>query len=648
MIERPAERRVPLSPQLALRVAMLGGLALLLFGIILFRLWYLQVLSGPQYVQLAQQNQVRNVPIQAARGQIVDRDGYPIVKNQTATAVQIELPKLAPKGSHARAALFRRLGAVLGMSPHSIGRIVDNKLNVPYASVTIKTDASRSALVYLSENQAQFPAVQTTPIYLREYPYGNLAAQILGNVGQITAPELRETHFRGVTQGNIVGQAGLEYTYDRYLRGRNGAERVQVNARGQPTQTLSTVLPISGNQLRLSIDLGLEREGQSALQVGMGYAQANGNLGNAGAFVALNPNDGEVLAMGSWPTFDPSVFTKPMTTAQFRALQQSAGGVPGPLFNRATEGQYPTGSTFKPITALAALGAGIITPYTAQGGGECVNYGPQSFCNSGRTNYGDLQLENALQVSEDTYFYEVGGEAFAYGNGNAIQDEAHRLGLGRPTGIDLPGEGTGVVPDAHLFSEYNQVYHCSTKHPTSPYCPYTWTIGQNVQLATGQGSFLATPLQMAVAYSTIANGGTVVTPHLGLEVDDSEGRLIQQIQPPPERHIYVNPAYRQAILAGLHLAASTPSGTSGDVFVGWPQNRYPVYGKTGTAEFGPGRDYQSWYVCYVPAGPRSIVIAVTVENGGFGAQAAAPAARLMLAKWFGLPLKTAEGSSHTL
>jgi penicillin-binding protein 2 len=643
VIERPAERRPPLSPQLAMRVAILGGLAFLLFGIVLFRLWYLQVLSGDQYVQQANNNQVRDVTIQAPRGLIVDRNGSTVVDNRQAIVVQIVRQDL-PASASARLGLYRRLGGVLQISPSKIQQMVDNPQNLSYANVTIKTDVGQPVLDYLAERQEQFPGVTWPPVYLRSYPFHDLAAQLLGNVGEINAPQLKLARFKGVKQGTVIGQAGVEWTYDHYLRGRDGAKRVQVDALGRPRGSLTTLQPLPGQQLKLSLDLGLQKEGETALRTGMGLAQANGNAGLAGSFVAINPNNGEVLAMGSYPSFDPNVFAKPIPVSTYNRLFGSVGGAPGAQFNRAIEGEYPTGSTFKPIAALGALSAGVITPFTTQGGGACVTIAREQFCNAGKTNYGDLSLTDALRVSEDTYFYEVGAAANSYGN--VLQTEARKLGLGTPTGIDLPAEQSGVVPDRAYFDRLNRLY-CSGGLHRSPFCPYIWTVGQNVQLATGQGDFLATPLQMAVAYSAIANGGTVVRPHLGLEVDDSQGRLIQSINPPPSRHIAIDASYRQVILDGLHAAASQPGGTSADVFAGWPQGRYPVYGKTGTAQRG-GQDDQSWYVCYVPDGPRSIVVAVTIEKGGFGAQAAAPAARLMLSEWFHLPTKVVQGSSRTL
>jgi penicillin-binding protein 2 len=652
------ERRVPISPQLAFRVAVLGGIAFALFAVIFFRLWYLQVLSSTQYIQQADQNRQRNVAIPAPRGEITDRNGRPIAGTRETTAVEVSLNDL-PVGADARRRLYRRLGHVLGMSGLRINRLVDEgRVRLPYADVTIKTDVTDDVRNYLAERQLQFPGVLEQAIYVRRYPLGDFAAQVLGYVGQISKPELKYARYRGVGQGTVVGQSGVEAEYDRYLRGTPGAQRIEVDATGHAQTTLSERLPIAGHRLRLTLDSGLQAEGEKAIQQGMALANGNGNPAQAGGFVALDPRNGQVLALGSYPTFDPNSFVRPLTIAEYQALLGVSSGGPSHLFNRAIDGQYPTGSTFKPISAMGGLMSGLITPGTTMGGGSCVTISGRQFCNAGHVDDGDLALQDALRVSEDTYFYELGAMAnTTKRHGGVIQAMARRLGLGRSTGIDVPGEAPGNVPDpawrAHqgvLEREYERKHHvpCCTISDGRP-----WSVGDNVNFATGQGDLEATPLQMAVVYSTLANAfmnngyGTVVRPHIGLEVDDSQGALIQKIASRPARHVRMNPSDLAVVMAGLHDAASAPGGTSADVWTGWNQAAHPVYGKTGTAQHVNQAD-QSWYVCYIPDPKRPIVIAVTIEQGGFGAQAAAPAARLMAEQWFGQKLVVKAGTSLTL
>jgi penicillin-binding protein 2 len=654
------ERRLPASPQLALRVAIMGGVALLLFAIVFFRLWYLQVLSGDKYVQQAETNRVRDLPIPAPRGQILDRNGQPVASDVLTNAVMITPTKL-PADSHRRAALLRNLGRLIGMTPHQIRvQIKHQQALYPYADVTVKTDAGPAALTVLSEQQTRYPGVHQQQVYLRTYPDHQFAAQVLGYVGQVSQPQLRLRRFRGVHQGTVVGQSGVEYQYDRYLRGTPGVQRIQVTActgvpgcHTAPATSLPQTDPLPGHDLKLTIDTGLQKAGESALQTGIGLAQANGNPASRGAFVALDPRNGEVLAMGSTPTFDPNVFAKPLTQAQVNQLFGRSNAGQALLFNRAISGGYPTGSTFKPITALAALQSGLITPDEGLGAGSCIPIGSggQTFCNAGKANYGAVGLVDALKVSSDTYFATVGEMANGV-HGEIIQTMARRLGLGHTTGIDLPGEAPGNVPDAAWRAHEAQLEaQCERKtHRVS--CGISdkrlWSVGDNVNLSVGQGDLLASPLQMAVVYSTLENGGRVVRPHLGLEVDDTNGSLIQRIDPAPARHVNINESDRQLVLEGLHEAASQPGGTSADVWAGWNQGLHPIFGKTGTAQHVNQAD-QSWYVCFSPDPARPIVIAVTIEQGGFGAQAAAPAARQMMSQWFyGRPGQVVAGHSLTL
>ncbi|MGN6373538.1 MAG: penicillin-binding transpeptidase domain-containing protein [Solirubrobacteraceae bacterium] len=729
-------------PQLALRVAILGGIALVMFGIVFFRLWYLQVLTGEQYVQQAKANDQRMLTIPAPRGEILDRSGRPIVTDSVTNAVQIlpgSLPAAvleqaahydeavaAAQAEHVRAierlrsfqqdldaataidardkrtrasarpnraqraelrslhrqakrvrrvpipaipasavrlrGVLKLLSPVIGMSPRAIyERVIAGISQRPYAPVTIKTDAGPQALTILAERKNEFPGVRQEPVAIRHYPYGELAAQILGHVGQISEPELKLKAFRGVQQGTVVGQEGVEFYYDRYLRGRPGAHPVQVNALGQAASVrLPAVQPLPGHSLRLSIDLGLEQEAERALREGIAHAQAAGKPANAGAYVAMDPRNGQILAIGSYPSFNPNIFAKPIPEAEWNALlgNDSNGATGGPLTDRAVNGTYPTGSTFKPITAMAALEGHVITPGETLGPGSCITVGAEQFCNAGKTDYGALPLVEALKVSSDTYFFEVGERANAYGN--VIQRKAHELGVGEKTGIDLPEEITGVIPDRKWLAQRNvEESQCRRKFHVSscgllaePGAP--WTVGYNMQLAVGQGDLLTDPLQMAVAYSTLANAfmnggnGHVVRPHLGMEIDNANGALVQTLPFPPVRRVRLNDYDLNLVMEGIHQAASAPGGTSADVWAGWNQALRPVYGKTGTAQH-EGKEDQSWYMCYVadPQGGHPIVIAVTVEQGGFGAETAAPTARLIAAKWFSQPEKFVAGAGQT-
>ena len=702
------DRRPPITPQLAVRIAVLGGITFVLFAIIFFRLWFLQVLTGDDYVSQARDNRVRKIKIEAPRGNVIDRNGKTLVKTRAAPVVQIlptQVPdaelevadryrkdlaavegrRLAaaadlrsldrrlsadgrrstrrekrrraalakeatraervavgpiPAGEPELRSLYRRLGHVVGMKPVAIHRrVVRGIADQPSANVTVKTDVPPPAFNYLLEHREQFPGVVVEKKYLRNYPFKTLGAQLFGTLREISPEELDREEYRGVTQGTRIGKDGIEETYDKYLRGTDGYTRVIVNSSGNrdDTRRTSRVDPIQGRQIRLTLDLGLQRASQNAMARAVAAAADNG--ADAGAYVALDPRDGEVLALGSYPSFDANLFAKPIDQRTYDRLNSEDNGAP--LFNRAISAGYPTGSTFKPITAFAAVDAGIITPSTVINDGGVFRYGDREFKNARDAVFGPLALPRALQVSSDVFFYTLG--AGANERGPVIQEEARRLSFGKPTGIDLPGEFGGLVPDGEWrdgeFAEYEQ---CRKKEGL-PYQSQAalfacggvdrpWTGGDNVNLAVGQGDLQATPLQLAVAYAAIANGGRVVTPHLGMQVEDAGGRQLEEIRKPAKREIDFDPDTLAAVREGLRAAAGEPGGMSTDVFAGFP---YAVHGKTGTAERGVQPD-QSWYACYVDDPAKPIVVVVTIEKGGFGAETAAPAARLILSKWFGV------------
>ncbi len=606
MYLRSDDRRPQMRNGLALRIAVVGGLALALFAVLFFRLWGLQVLSGPKYLAEANNNRTREFRVTAPRGDILDRNGKMLVDNRTSLALQVNLQKLPPLPARRQAELAR-LGALAHMSLRQVRRTMHEQLKLAAgAPVTLRRDVGYDLVYYLQENQNRFPGVQVQRVFVRHYPDGTLAAHVLGSVGEVSEEQLKEARYRNLQPGDEVGQGGVENTYDRFLRGQPGLTRIQVNALGQPTPggQLVSKPPVPGNSLKLSIDSSVQAAGEQALA----------GRGLPGAFVTMNVHNGQIIGLGSFPTFDPSVFTKPMTQAQVNGLYRNSAA---PLADRATQGLYPTGSTFKLITAMAALNSGVITPQTVINDGGSITVGEEQFQNSGGASYGPVNLVSALQVSSDVFFYTLGLKMW---NTGALQHWAHMLGIGRPTGIDLPEQAEGLLPSRQWR---NRLYrHGETERP--------WSAGDNVQLATGQGDLQTNPLQMAIAYATVANGGTVVTPHVGMEVDDAAGRVLKEFEPPPRRHVHVDPTYRAAILEGLHEAAQSPGGTSYAVFGGFP---VPVAGKTGTAQRPPNPD-QSWYIVLAPYPNPRIVTAVTIEQGGFGVESAAPAALQILEAYF--------------
>jgi penicillin-binding protein 2 len=575
-----------------------------MFALIFFRLWYLQVLSGDSYIAAARDNRVRQIKVQAPRGEIVDRHGQELVANRNSLSIKVTPDKL-PEDTAERRQVYRRLARLLNLNPRRLQRRVEGELKaLPFSKPTVKQDVPWELVAYVLERQSRFPGVEPEREFLRKYPHGTVGAHLFGQVGEVTEKQLKDQRYNRVALGDRVGQAGIELEYDRFLRGINGAARVEVDANGNLTDTLRRREPKQGRQLRLSVDLDVQRVAQQTLAGGTGK----------GAFAVMDVDNGEVLALGSQPSFDPNIFTKPLSQKRLNALSSEALGKP--LFNRAIQAGYPTGSTFKLVTATAALESGHLTPETVLNDPGVLRVGTQEFKNAGNAVHGALALRQALTVSSDVFFYQLG--QYMNEKGMPLQKWGHRLGIGRKTGIDLPAEEAGRLPTPRWRDRWYK--QGLTERP--------WSVGDNINLSVGQGDLLSNPLQMAVAYAAIANGGRVLRPRLGLRIEDASGRVLQQLDAPTARRLKISQANRDAIMEGLHGAANEPGGTSTPVFEGFP---IPIAGKTGTAEH-VGKPDQSWYVALAPYPNPKYVVAVTDEAGGFGADTAAPMARRILAE----------------
>src|SRR5215207_6262413 len=367
-----------------------------MFAVIFFRLWYLQVLSGDKYEAQAQNNRVREIKVQAPRGEIVDRHGQELVENRHSLSIKLTPDKL-PEDIREREQVYQRLAKLLNLRPRRLEKRVERQLKtLPFAKPTVKQDVRQELVAYVLERQSQFPGVEPESEFLREYPHGPVGAHLFGQVGEVTEKQLKDQRYNGVELGDRVGQAGIEAEYDRFLRGRNGAARVEVDALGNLTDTLKRVDTQQGSQLRLSLDLDVQEAAQQALAGGTGR----------GAFAVMDVNNGEVLALGSQPSFDPTIFTKPLLQKRLDAL--SSDDLGKPLFNRAIQGGYPTGSTFKLITATAALESGHLTPETVLNDPGVLRVGGVTFENAGKVAHGTLALRQALTVSSDVFFYQLG------------------------------------------------------------------------------------------------------------------------------------------------------------------------------------------------------------------------------------------------
>ncbi|MBN9621422.1 MAG: penicillin-binding protein 2 [Actinobacteria bacterium] len=601
---------------MALRIAVIGGFAVALFAILFFRLWTLQIIDGASNLAQAKNNRTRSTKIIAPRGKIVARNGQVLVDNRTSLALQVDPAKL-PEDPAEEAAELTEIGELVHMKLPQVRKRIEEEEKVVAAGtpLTVRRDVGYQLIYYIEEHKGKFPGVTVEKVFVRSYPEEDRAAQILGHTGEVDEEELKAGPYKGLEPGEVVGKEGLEYSYDKVLRGTPGVSRYQVNAMGEPTPggNLTSTPPQPGDTLKLTINEAMQEAGEAALA----------ERGLPGAFVSMNIKTGEVLAMGSAPTYDPTVWTKPLSTKQYEELSSEETG--DPLFNRATSSAYPTGSTYKIITALAGLENGVFTPETVVDDTGMIEIGGQEFENSEGEVNGPISLVRALEVSSDVFFYTQGYKMWKTDD---LQEWSAKLGIGRPTGIDLPlGEGAeGLVPS----KKWTEEEEANGNEFIEP-----WGPGQNIQLAVGQGYLQTDPLEMAIAYAALGNGGTIVTPHLGKEVMDPAGRVLREIDPGPRRHVKINSEYQRLIMEGLHDVTSGPGGTATGVFKDFP---IPIAGKTGTAE-RPGHGNQAWFISLAPYPNPNVVTVVTIEEGGFGADSAAPANKQILEAYFSGQLK---------
>lgn len=607
MYLRPEDRARP--SRRALRIGVVGGVAVALFAILGFRLWDLQVINGSHYLAQAKNNRTRSTTIVAPRGKILASNGEVLVDSRTSLALQVDTSKL-PENQAEEDAELTELGALIHMKlPEMLKRIEEEqKVAAAGAPLTLRRDVGYDLIYYIEEHPGKFPGVTVEKVFVRNYPHEDEAAQVLGHVNEVDEEELEEGPYKGLEPGEIVGQEGLEYSYDKVLRGTPGISRYQVNASGEPTPggKLSSTPPQPGDNLKLSINMAMQKAGEAGLA----------EYGLPGAFVSMNIKTGEILAMGSAPTYDPSVWVN-LSQKKYDELKSEENG--DALFNRATSSAYPTGSTYKIITALAGLENGVFTPSTVVDDNGSIEIGGQKFENSEGEINGPITLVTALEKSSDVFFYTQGYKMWKT---DYLQEWSAKMGIGQPTGIDLPlGEGAeGLVPS----KKWTEEEEANGNEYIEP-----WGPGQNIQLAVGQGYLQTDPLEMAIAYAALGNGGTIVTPHLGKEVQDAAGRVLREIDPGPRRHVKINPEYRRLIMEGLHDVTVGPGGTATKPFEGFP---IPIAGKTGTAERAAGN--QAWFISLAPYPNPNVVTVVTIEEGGFGAESAAPANRKILEAYF--------------
>jgi len=608
------------SPGFYVRV---GGLAIVVvagLSLLLLRAWSIQVLHGKQYAHRVHKQTFRTVNLLGARGAIVDARRRLIAGTTGHVVIDADAASLGSRNEHgvwspspAGVRALRRLGRVTGRRWGILAaRIRSDVLQRPFAPAVVVAHPTAALAAYLQERPGLFPGFKVEGEASRSYPQGAFGSEFLGLLSQISKPELKSHAYKSAKPGEVVGQSGVEAAYDHILNRGFVQAKIPVDSLGRIAGALRVPPQKQPPTLQLSIDLRLQRAAQSALLYGMEQSRLNGHSPTGASAVAIDPWTGAIKAIVSYPTFDQKrAAEKPNYYAQLSKEKHAT-----PLLNRAIGGAYPTGSTFKPIIAEAALSAGIITPGTPLSCTGAFALGDTIFHNVDPGVNASMTLPTALEVSCDTWFYRLGDLVYQHdprAQGTLIQNWARKLGLGHAPPGDLTGATSGYLPGPGRVFERR--------------FGFPWTEGQTINLAIGQGALQVSPLQLAVAYSALVNGGKVVRPHVGQAVI-TDG-VAHKLHFKPVRQLKLSP-YTWAIRQGLYQAANSAGGTSASVFAGFP---YKVAGKTGTAEPDP---VSSWYASWAPYNSPKLVVVANVEHGGFGVQAAAPIAKKIYAAYFHL------------
>lgn len=583
----------PDPDQAARRVKAVGWALAALIGVLLGRLVQMQLLQRAHYRELALANSVRTVPTRAPRGQVLDRHLSVLVANAPAISVGIT-PAELPRDRERARAVMEEVARLLKLDPGLVAQKVERQRRRPYAPARLAADVDRALVARLEDRRSGLPGLSVWEDSKRSYPLG-AAAHVLGYVGEITERQLARLKDSGYRLGDWLGQAGVESRYDELVKGVDGGKQVRINASGRELGVLSSRAPRPGDNLVLSLDGGLQKVAEEALGE------------EAGAIVALDPRNGEVLALVSKPDYDPATFAGKVDPKAWQGLLEDERR---PMNNRAVQGLYPPGSVFKVITALAGLQEGVVEPDEALNcyGIFWISTWPYRCWKE--IGHGSVSMERAITESCDIYFYQLGLRLKV----EALARWTRDFGFGEPSGIDLPGELGGVVPDP----EWKQAKE-----------GLPWFPGNTVMMSIGQGYLLATPLQLAVATAAVANGGRLVTPHLLKRVTSPEGEVLREQAVPAPIDLEIDPEALHLVRRGMEGAVQERRGTA------W-RARVPglsVAGKTGTAQNPHGEDHAA-FVCFAPVESPRVAIAVIVENGGEGGLTAAPIARRMLEHLF--------------
>ncbi|TQE24703.1 penicillin-binding protein 2 [Streptomyces ipomoeae] len=654
------------TPRVQIRLVIIQILVFSLLGTLGGRLWYLQIREGDVYAKEASGNHVQQVVQPAVRGSILDARGVPIADNETrlvVSASRTELLKMDDDGK----AVLTKLAGVLGMKPKEVMdkvRLCDSETpqpcwnGSPYQPIPITDEATAKQALQIRERSEDFPGITAEPQAVRRYagPGGSRTAQVLGYLSPVTDEEITKAQDTNspYLRSDQVGRSGLERQYDKELRGKAGVTRYEVDNLGRVIGEAESDPAKPGANLVTSIDARVQRIAEYELNEAMKEArkQVDRNTGtnykaDSGAVVVMEAKTGRVVAMASNPDYDPNAWVGGISAKDYAKLTGKRSNYP--LLNRAIQGQSAPGSIFKVVPTAAAVNAG----YSFDGPYECsssYSIGGQVFKNFESKGYGPISLGRALEVSCDTVFYRLSHEEWKRDGGikpkknakNWFYKTAHQFGLGAETGIDLPNEVTGRIPDRKWKQDYweaNKDAWCRTGKKDGTYAEQIayenclegnrMRAGDSVNYSIGQGDTLVTPIQMATIYAAISNGGTLYDPTVGKAIISADGKQVQEIEPKSHGKLPMSQKTRDEIDEAL--AGVATRGTAAWRFQGWPQDEIPMHAKTGTAEVY-GKQTTSWFATYT----KDYSIVMTISQGGTGSGASAPAVRKLYNALYGV------------
>ena len=611
------------------RLALAGGIVVLAFLVLLGRFTYLQVAMQSHYATLAESNRISLVPAVPNRGVITDRNG--IVLAQSYSAYTLEVTPSKVKNLEDTIEQLSTLVEITSRDRKRFKKLLDESKN--FESMPLRTRLTDEEVARFAVNRYRFPGVEIKARLFRQYPYGELASHVIGYIGRINEADVTRIEERNETANykgsDYIGKVGIELSYENELHGTTGVEEVEVDAGGRAVRVISRTPPISGNNLQLSLDIRLQQVAEHAFG------------DKRGALVALDPGSGEVLAFVSKPGYDPNLFVEGIDPQNWDALNTSPDK---PLLNRPLRGAYPPGSTFKPFMALAALSLGKRTPaQSISDPGFFTLAGGHRFNDDKKGGHGRVDMYKSIVVSCDTYYYQLASEL-------EIDDLAaflKQFGFGQKSGLDIEGELVGVLPSREWKRNRFAGKNYREEHRK-------WYLGDNISVGIGQGYNAYTPLQLAHAVSTLATNGASYRPHLVKSIENTRTGDIRTIDATPTHSIPMKPEHWEFVKSAM--VGVNKEGTGARAFAG---AAYVSGGKTGTSQVYSlkGEKYDAkrvaerlrdhaWFIAYAPADKPKIALAVLVENGGFGAQAAAPIARQVFD--YVLTGKTAKGAAPTI